>query len=161
MESGDLGATCKVFQLVLLFSLPSKGAGTQRAGFFQDPLGETGFFFFFLALSAASLHFSSPWASKSAAICLLALNFYWHQLCAVLSSLGVFGHVAWSHFLFLACILVTFRRREKNGCVSASQPAALLLGFHTHFVQIFRQRHGTVYFPYRCFCAALKWKLVY
>ena len=49
MESGDLGATCKVFQLVLLFSLPSKGAGTQRAGFFQDPLGETVFFFFWLS----------------------------------------------------------------------------------------------------------------
>ena len=158
MNSGDLGATYKVFQLVLLFSLPSKGAGTQRAGFFQDLLGET---VFFLALSAASFHFSSPWASKSAAIYLLALNFYWHQLCAVVSSSGVFGHVAWSHFLFLACILVMFRQREKNGCVSASKPAAWLLGFHTHFVQLFRQRHGIVYFPYRCFCAALKWKLVY
>lgn len=44
MKSGDLGATYKVFQLVLLFSLPSKGAGTQRAGFFQDLLGETVFF---------------------------------------------------------------------------------------------------------------------
>lgn len=34
----------KIFQLVLLFSSPSEGPGTQRAGFFQDPLGETVFF---------------------------------------------------------------------------------------------------------------------
>lgn len=34
----------KIFQLVLLFSSPSEGAGTQTAGFFQDPLGETVFF---------------------------------------------------------------------------------------------------------------------
>ena len=74
---------------------------------------------------------------------------------------GLFGHVACSHFLFLACILVKFRQREKNGCVSASQPAAWLLGFHTHSVQLLRQRQGIVYFPYRCFCAALKWKLLY
>ena len=157
-ESGDLGATHNVFQIVLLFSLPSEGPVTQTAGFFQDSLGENSFcgylccrfkFRLFLGFKVScNLPFSSQF--------LLTSILHRHLLSRSLWPCGC------EPLLFLACILVRFWQGEgKNGCVGASKQAAWLLGFHTYLVQLFRQRHGIVYFPYRCFCTVLKWKLLY
>lgn len=111
----------KIFQLVLLFSSPSEGPGTQKAGFFQDPLGETVFFW----PSLLQVYVSALPGLLNQLQSTFWLSIFVDISCVLSSPLsGLFGHVACSHFLFLACILVKFRQREKNGCVSASQPAA-------------------------------------
>lgn len=111
----------KIFQLVLLFSSPSEGAGTQKSWVFPRSFRGNSFFW----PSLLQVYVSALPGLLNQLQSAFWLSIFVDISCVLSSPLsGLFGHVAWSHFLFLACILVKFRQREKNGCVSASQPAA-------------------------------------
>lgn len=142
----------KVFQPVLLFSLPSEGPVTWTSGF-PGFLRENGSF---LWLSRLQVWFSFLWSAESAVVHLPALSFCCHLLSRSLRSCG-FEPLLFSCVYFTE---VSAGRGEEWVC-QCLRSGSWLLGFHTSLVELFCQRHGIVYFPYRCFCDVLKWKLLY